>query len=242
MSISQPTGLKFLLRGAAFAAAALTCSLSAHAASLTEGFGTVLPAGWTATNNSTTIGSTGWFQGNDVVFEAQAGPTTSYAGANFNSTTDTNTISNWLIAPTLSFNNGDVVSFWTRTVDIVSFPDRLELRFSSVGGMDVGDTPTSVGTFDLLLIVNPSLTLAGYPNVWTQYTSTISGLSGATNAAIAFRYFVTSGGPTGNNSDYIGIDTVSITPVPEPGTYAMLLAGLAALGGIAARRRANPAA
>jgi hypothetical protein len=41
----------------------------------------------------------------------------------------------------------------------------------------------------------------------------------------------------------VGIDNVSlnVTPVPEPESYAMLLAGLGLLGGIVARRRNNAA-
>lgn len=218
-------------------AATMTLGGVANAASLSEGFNTVVPTGWTVTNNSTTLGSTSWFQGNTTVFPAQAGAADSYAGVNFNSTTGAGTISNWLITPTLSFNNGDVVSFWTRTVDLPTFPDRLELRFSNVGGVNVGSTPTSVGTFNLLLSVNPNLTPTGFPNVWTQYSSTISGLGGPTSGAIALRYFVTSGGPDGANSDYIGVDTFRITnAVPEPATYLMMAIGM---GALLLRRRAS---
>lgn len=212
----------------------LAGSTGAMAATLAEGFDVVVPTGWTVKNNSTTVGTTSWFQGNATVFPSQAGAASSYAGANFNSTTAANTISNWLIAPTLTFNNGDVVSFYTRTVSTPAFPDRLELRFSNLGGVDVGLTDSSVGTFALLLSVNPTLTTTGYPNVWTQYSSTISGLSGPTSGAIAFRYFVPSGGPDGANSDYIGIDTLTIAAVvPEPATYLMMALGL----GVAALRR-----
>lgn len=35
---------------------------------------------------------------------------------------------------------------------------------------------------------------------------------------------------------YIGM-TLDVTPIPEPGTYALMLAGLAALGGLARKRR-----
>ena len=219
------SSVRALLPLAALLSTALA-GTTASAASLIEGFEVVPVTGWTTVNNSTTVGSTGWFQGNDAVFPAQAGSTTSYIGANFNSTTGANTISNWFISPTLSFNNGDVVSFFTRTVDFPAFADRLELRFSSVGGTNVGATALSVGTFALLLSVNPTLTTTDYPNTWTRFSSAISGLSGPTNAAIAFRYFVTSGGPAGTNSDYIGIDTLSITPVPEPAAYLMLALGL----------------
>jgi Protein of unknown function (DUF642)/PEP-CTERM motif len=41
--------------------------------------------------------------------------------------------------------------------------------------------------------------------------------------------------------DYVGLDNVSVvaTPVPEPGTWAMMAAGLAAMGSVASRRRAQ---
>lgn len=222
------------LAPAALAVGLMVAGASASAASLTENFDVVVPAGWTSKNNSTTVGTTSWFQGNDTVFPAHSGASNAYAGANFNSTTGAGTISTWLISPTLSFNNGDVVSFWTRTVNSPAFPDRLELRFSDVGGTDVGTTDSSVGTFALLLSVNPDLTTTGYPNTWTQYTSTISGLAGPTNGAIAFRYFVADGGPSGNNSDYVGVDTLTITAVPEPASYLLMALGV---GGLLLRRR-----
>lgn len=214
----------------------MAAGASAGAADLAEGFEVVVPAGWATQNNSSAVGTTGWFQGNTAVFSAHAGAPTSYAGANFNNVTGTGTISNWLISPTLSFNNGDQISFWTRTVDSPAFPDRLELRFSDVGGTDVGTSATDVGTFALLLAVNPGLATDGYPNTWTEFTSTISGLAGPTSGAIAFRYFVTDGGPTGTNSDFIGIDTLTITAVPEPATYLLMALGV---GGLLLRRSRN---
>ena len=204
--------MRALLSAAPLVSMALT-GTTASAASLTEGFVVVPVAGWTTVNNSTTVGSTGSFRGEPTVFPAQAGLATSYIAANNNNTAGASTISNWLISPTLTFNNGDVVSFYTRTKqNPAEFPDRLELRFSSVGGIDVGNTDTSVGT---------------------QFSSTISGPGGSTSAAIASRYFVTDGGPQGANSIYIGIDTLRITPVPEPAAYLMLALGL---GVIALRR------
>ena len=38
---------------------------------------------------------------------------------------------------------------------------------------------------------------------------------------------------------YVAVDNIVTTPVPEPGTYAMFLAGLGLMAGIARRRRAS---
>lgn len=194
--------------------AAVMSAPPAFVSLLNEGFNTVvpLPAGWAAQNLSTTVGATGWFQGNSAVFPSQSGAPTAYIAANFQNTTGTNTISNWLFTPTVTLQNGDVVEFWTRTVSAPLFPDRLEVRWSGNGAStNAGATSTSVGDFTtLLLTVNPSLTTSGYPSSWTRFTATISGLSGPTSGRVAFRYFVTNGGPTGANSDYIGIDEVKI--------------------------------
>ena len=78
-----------------------------------ESFATVvpLPTGWAQQNLSTTIGTTPtWFQGNPTVFPANSTPTNSYIAANYNSTTLTNTISNWLFMPEISMRNGDVLT------------------------------------------------------------------------------------------------------------------------------------
>jgi len=50
--------------------------------------------------------------------------------------------------------------------------------------------------------------VGGYPDAWTRYEANID-FTGA--GRIAFRYFVTDGGPSGSNSNYIGIDTVEVT-------------------------------
>lgn len=186
-------------------------------AQITEGFNTVPVPGWTVQNNSVPVGSTGWFQGNTAVFPAQAGPTNSYIGANFNNTTGANTISNWLLSPEVTFANGAQIKFWTRTTTANPFPDRLQVRRSSAGAStNVGTGATGIGDFTTLLLdINPTYMTGGaYPETWTEFTINISGLGSPVNGRVAFRYFVENGGPTGDNSNYIGIDTFSFTPAP----------------------------
>ena len=188
----------------------------------------LVPTGWFMQNNSQPgPGTTGWFQGNSQVFQAQSGAATSYIGTNFNNGTGTSTLSNWLLTPPVMLRNGEVLTFWTRTVDTPSFPDRLQVRMSTNGAsVDVGTTATDVGDFTTLLLdINPTYTTSGYPTIWTQFTVTLSGIASPTQGRLALRYFVENGGPSGTNSDYIGIDTLEVsgicgdqlpTPTPTP--------------------------
>jgi uncharacterized delta-60 repeat protein len=132
-----------------------------------------------------------------------------------------NTISNWLLTPPLILQNNAVMTFYTRTVDVPRFPDRLQVRMSTNGSStNVGTASYEVGDFTTLLLdINPTYTTSGYPNVWTQFTVTISGIGSPTTGRLAFRYFVEMAGPNGPNSDYIGIDSALFyctTPTPTP--------------------------
>jgi hypothetical protein len=186
---------------------------------LVQGFDditTLSGAGWVIVNMSNPLGSLGWFQGNNSVFSAHNGAVTSYIAANYNSTAGTGTISNWLLTPVLELRNNAVLGFWTRTVADSPYPDRLQVRLSLNGAStNVGATATSVGDFTrLLLDLNPSYVMRGYPEVWTYYNLVLTGLGTPTSGRLAFRYFVENGGPAGTASNYIGIDTVQFTPAP----------------------------
>jgi hypothetical protein len=187
---------------------------------LNEGFDDItnLP-GWVMINHSSPVGVADWFQGNDATFPAFDGPPTAYIAANFNSTSGMGTISNWLLTPVLSLRNGSTLSFYTRTVAMSTFPDRLQVRMSTNGAStNVGTGAFDVGDFTALLLdINPTYTMGGYPEAWTQFTVTISGVLPATAGRLAFRYFVENGGPNGTNSNYIGIDrAVYSIPCPSP--------------------------
>ncbi|MGY6630826.1 MAG: choice-of-anchor J domain-containing protein [Wenzhouxiangella sp.] len=191
-----------------------------------EGFDdiTALPGlGWSLINNSAPLGVTGWSQGGPDVFESHEGAPDSYISANFNNTAGNGVISNWLLTPEIELQNGTEIRFWTRsTASEFPFEDRMQVRLSTAGdSSDVGTSATSVGDFEVLLLdINPDYDANGYPEVWTEYVLVIEGLDEATTGRVAFRYFVESGGPEGDNSDYIGIDTFSVTqpdaPPPPP--------------------------
>jgi hypothetical protein len=199
-------------------------SSSAVAQGFTENFDNITTlTGWDPINVSEPIGLIGYFQGNTAVFGPQA--SAGYLGVNYNSAANgpggDGTDNNWMLLPLRTLNNGDTLKFWTRTVTASIYPDRLEVRRNSngastnvglptVSGSDVGDFTT------LLLSINPNLqgppSATTFPDVWTQYTVTLSGLpAGGLPARLAFRYFVTNGGPGGVNSNYIGIDEVEYT-------------------------------
>lgn len=70
-------------------------------------------------------------------------------------------------------------------------------------------------------------------NDWMNYKGQVA-LNGATE-------LIFSG--IGTSNSYGGsLDNVAVTAVPEPETYAMLLAGLGLIGTIARRRKASSAA
>lgn len=205
--------LPLLLTLAAFA----SFSFSAGAQAFTQGFDVMvpLPTGWAQQNLSTPVGMIpNWIQGDNTIFPAQNGATNSYAACSFQSISGAGTISNWLFTPTVTLSNGDVLTFYTRSVAGSTFPDRMQVRMSTNGAsVNVGATSTSVGDFTTLLLdINSGLAVGGYPVVWTQFTITLSGLGAPVSGRFAFRYFVTNGGPSGSNSDYIGLDNVVYTP------------------------------
>ncbi len=194
------------------------------------GFDTAFSADWIMTNQSTappttpvlwskasyTAASAAIFGSGGGIPNGHAGGGNSFAIVNYTST-NTGTISNWLITPVVNVQDGDVVSIYTRkgTDGTTDYPDRLEVRYSTAATAVVPTGgPTDVGSFtNLGVTVNPNLAQGFvYPKAWTQYTFTVAGV-GATPvpAKFAFRYHVTDAGPAGNNSDIIGIDTFSVT-------------------------------
>lgn len=171
-----------------------------------------LPTGWTQLNLSSPIGTAGWFAGNTASFTAFNGPDNGYIAVNFQSGAGLSTLNNWLMTPPVTVQNGDKVSFYTRTPNGSGFPDRLELRQSVLGAASTNPSGlTNVGSYSTLcLTVNQTLVAANYPQTWTKYTYTVTGLTGQVSSRFALRYTVPNGGPSGDNSNYIGIDAFQV--------------------------------
>lgn len=198
---------------------------------LSEGFDNVAgltASGWTMVNNSTAPVGTSWFQGNSGIFAAQSGAASSYAAVNFLGTNAaTGAISNWLITPVLTLDSSSVLSFFVRNAG-ASFLDTLEVRMSVAGASaNVGATPTSVGDFSILLGSYSSADAGG----WVGLSYGLSELTAPTTVRLAFRYVVSDVSTAGN---YLGIDNVAVSAVPEPAAYVLMALGLA---GLLMRRR-----
>jgi subtilisin-like proprotein convertase family protein len=211
------------------------CCGCACAQPLVEHFDSVATmqgAGWILQNTSEPPGATGWFQGSTVPFAAQS--TAGFIGADYQNVGVLGTISNWLILPTKAMDNGDTLRFWTRTVFPAGYADRLQVRLSVEGSSSsVGPGAIGVGDFGMLLLdINPGYSLSGpssYPTTWTQYSVTLSGLSGPIVGRLAFRYFVENAGANGSHADFIALDTVEVAPGGALGRCCSVSTGQCAL-------------
>lgn len=166
---------------------------------------------------------------------------------------------------TLNFNGGTTANFSHNNIGNTSFADYFAFTLPSSTSGSGGTSNLGAGTnffissfsfvpnvtftdFSLYSVDGSgSLTLVSttgglYSSTWsgitypdTQGTIYFSGLSQGAEYAL---YVAGSGSQS--NSSYSG--TVTLSPVPEPRSYAMLLAGLGLIGATAFRRRKSSSA
>jgi hypothetical protein len=117
---------------------------------------------------------------------------TEYAYSFYTGVDTSYSMSSWLISPILAVKNGDRFSFYTRGDDDRSgvMADRMQVLMSHSTSADVGTTLNSVGDFTTTLFdINGEQKAGGYPETWTKYEYTFSGLIEKTNLRIAFRHY-----------------------------------------------------
>ena len=135
----------------------------------------------------------------------------------------------------------------TKFLDLTAYTN-LVSRYASIGQ----DVATAVGTsytlsfelgsskfFDVLPVI--ALSTAG---VTVNFAVTATPTANSQWTSFAYNFTATSAFTpitfTGiQGSDYIGLDNISVSAVPEPTSVAMLLAGLVAMGSAAIRHRSN---
>ncbi|MBL1124533.1 MAG: hypothetical protein D8M26_16815, partial [Ignavibacteriae bacterium] len=172
--------------------------------------GTFPPAGWDTANvdGGGTVPS--WFLGNPLVFTALEG--NGYAASNFQGANGFY-IDQWLITPNVGVSNSSVVDsliFWLRAPDGSVWPDSLQILVSTTGN--------NISDFTIVLDY-----IQAPVNGWTRFSYP---LPNAANRYIAFRYLIYDGGPTGNNSNYLGLDLVEILRYTTSTTFQLTVSVL----------------
>ncbi len=173
-------------------------------------------SGWVMANISASVGSVPtWFQGD--AFAAQSGASTSYVASNYNVASAGGVVSNWLITPTFSTAQAGTVSFWVKGANDPGYSDMLAFGFSSGG--------TAMTSFALA----QPIVAAGD---WTQYTLNFAAAGAGSVGRLAIVHLGLA-----DSSDYVGVDSLMVTAVPEPQVWLLMGLGLAGIGLVKSRRR-----
>lgn len=187
---------------------------------LSEGFDNVpalASAGWVFSNESVPPGPVeGWFQGSTDTFTSQRGAPEAYIASNYLAAEPGGILNNWLITPAFSTARNVLVSFWLRAEPFDGTSDQVRFGFSD-------------GSDDLLDFALDTVVTAPTDG-WTRYTISLGAQGEGSTARFGFQHVGVA-----DLSNYVGLDSLTITEVPEPSTAMILGLGLA--GFAAARRR-----
>ena len=181
--------------------------------------------GWRWLNRSTPIGFTTWGPGpgtTEMLAYSSKGTNTGLAYSDYLATAGTNDgiISNWLVSPQITMQNGDKIVFYTKSELFTSagtdFGARLQVTFNKDGDFTVGDGDDAGKFSNVMLDINPDEEVfiasnpspTAYPNDWTRFEATVTGLSNPVKGRFAFRYYLHDAGSNGQGNT-IGIDSVA---------------------------------
>ncbi|RYZ31053.1 MAG: hypothetical protein EOO10_00555 [Chitinophagaceae bacterium] len=211
--------------------------------SFVEEFDTLANAvakGWVITNVSDPKGTGVWRQGGGTTAWfppfSNKGSFAGFIGTDYTSTSAASgIISNWLISPLITMQNGDKISFYTRayqfpvfdpsgvpTGDSTDYGNRLQVLINTANeGTAVGSGNTR-GSFQPALDINHTYILStldpvnfspyAFPSQWTRFVVTVSGLNQPKKGRFAFRYYIETGGSNAYGSG-VAIDKVTYTSV-----------------------------
>jgi hypothetical protein len=107
-------------------------------------------------------------------------------------------------------------------------PDSFKLAYSTNGGSSF----TDFATYTVGAVTWSSAT----PNSASTFTFDLSGVSALDNNPAVVLRLVSNVTPAAGGTNRVDNFTVVMSPVPEPGAMALLLAGLAGVGFVARRR------
>lgn len=166
-----------------------------------EGFNTTTmppyPAGWHVKDLDGGGSTPHWFQGNPAVFPAFE--RSGYIGSNYQRANN-RYIDEWLVTPNFgvtapaAITYVDSLTFWQRSPGgLPHYPDSIMILVSSTDTAVASFTPINYFKVDTVGWRRKAFALP----YGTRY--------------VAFRYLHYDGGPTGNNSNYIGLDDIRVT-------------------------------
>lgn len=246
------------VRSFAVAAIALAASLAAHAAAFQNG--SFESGAFTDTNN---IGTGLYFTGNSTYGDytgdktmalfAGSGALTGWTVSMPGALAWLDNANPWHANAGMTASNGSKFvdltgwsSLWSENVESGSLSRvMISQTFDTVAGktytvgFDIGFGPDSKASNSS---VAQSDVFAGVNGAINKYSSGANGWAGQSFTFTATGSQTTLQFSTADyKSEYVGLDNVTVTaaPVPEPETYAMMLAGLGALGFMARRRKAQ---
>ncbi len=150
--------------------------------------------GWTVINQDGGGTTAAWFTGTPFVFTAFEGPDSGYVASNFNGANGFY-IDHWLISPIIGVTAGDTLSFYHRSPDNNTYDDSLYVKVSPTGGSAISD----------FTISSPRFRTGESGWEIYRYIFTVTGF-----VRFAIQYQIFDGGPSGNYSNYVGIDKLEV--------------------------------